>query len=278
MSADPTRTSTLRAEYAQRLRGVLAAINAEIRRALVDRDEFALQAARDPDPLTLPPFTSDDAKIEEFQRWLRDQERRGVLEVIQRDENTYVRSAYARGFKDANANLRAQGVDVPEADLQAAFNRPIHAEQLQTLFTRNFNEWEGVTEAMNQQVSRELTDGLAQGQNPRTIGRNIADRVEKVGKKRATDLARSEVVRSHANATLNRYEELGVKEVAGEAEFSSADDRRVCSICRSLDGNTYLIDDARGIIPQHPRCRCTFVPVISSTQQQTLSASIPIPS
>lgn len=275
---DPTRTLTLRKEYAQRLRGILARINAEIRRGIVERDVFGLrstdlQAARSPDPLHDLSFERRDRAVEAFREWLAEQERKGRVDVFTANENTYVRSAYERGVQHADSALADAGVAAPEIGAAASLQLPVHREQLQALYTRNLTEWEGVTSAMNQQVTRELADGLAQGQNPRAIARAISDRVEKIGKKRATDLARTEIIRSHADATLNRYGQAGVEEVVGQAEFTTAGDRRVCPICESLDGNVYSLEEARGLVPVHVRCRCSFLPAVSETSQTRLSSA-----
>lgn len=42
--------------------------------------------------------------------------------------------------------------------------------------------------------------------------------------------------------------------------FRTADDDDVCPTCEALEGNVYLIKEARGLIPVHPHCRCAFVP------------------
>jgi SPP1 gp7 family putative phage head morphogenesis protein len=276
-AADPSRTKTLRKEFGQRLRGVFARINSQAREDIVQKDKLGIRnslvANRPPNPVHDLSFETDDRKVEAFRNWLRDQERRGRVDVFTRNDNSYIRSAYGRGVKHADAKLREQGAELPERDIQEAFNRPIHQEQLQTLYTRTFTEWEGVAEATNQQISRELADGLAQGENPTKIARRISDRVDKIGKTRATTLARTEVIRSHADATLNRYEELGVEKVAGEAEFQTAGDSRVCPICAGLNGDVYTLKDARGLIPVHSLCRCAWLPVVGDTKQLTLGAN-----
>jgi len=36
----------------------------------------------------------------------------------------------------------------------------------------------------------------------------------------------------------------------------------VCPICQDIEeGNPYSINQARSLIPAHPKCRCAFVPV-----------------
>lgn len=287
---DPTRTKTLRRNYAQRLRGPLRKLNAAIREAVQREDLFGLNTdTLQPEPPQPPNdrtfrFGTDDEQIEAFMRWLRRQESRGILEVIHRDENTFIRSAYAAGVRHADAALNEQGVQIPERDLQAMFNTPVHQEALQTLYTRNFQELQGVTDAMNQQISRELADGFAQGWSPTKMARNTTDRVDAVGKYRATLLARTETIRAHSTSTLNRFEEFGTEQVTIQAEWSTAGDRRVCPICQTLEGRVMTIEEARTETfqfqasesqpsslsgsypiqpPAHPQCRCSLLPLVN---------------
>lgn len=77
-------------------------------------------------------------------------------------------------------------------------------------------------------------------------------------------MARTETIYAHAESTLDRFESVGVENVTADVEFRSADDSRVCPICESLDGNRYTIGEARGLIPQHPRCRCAWSPIVDT--------------
>ena len=44
-----------------------------------------------------------------------------------------------------------------------------------------------------------------------------------------------------------------------EVNVLTAGDDRVCKICEDIaEDGPYLIDQARGLIPAHPRCRCAF--------------------
>lgn len=285
--ADPTRTTTLRRRYGQRLRAEFADINTEIRSGVRDRDVFGLSdTGSDALAPTIPPFEFDrnDQKIEAFIRWLRRAERNGVLEVIDRGQNTYIRSAYGRGLEHAAQELRKAGVDVTTAELSATFAQPVHEQALQLLYTRNYEALRGITEEVDRQISRILTDGFRQGWNPNKMAREITDRVDKIGKTRATTLARTEVINAHSEGTLNRFEREGVGEVTIRSEFSTASDRRVCPLCRAREGTIVTIEKARTATfrfeadedqpdslsgeypikpPIHPRCRCSWLPVVS---------------
>lgn len=288
-NSDPTRTSTLRKRYAQKLRGRFAALNTAIRDGIVDRDIFgldreSLQATPIDDPQPFR-FETDARKHEEFMAWLRRQLERGVLNVIDRNDNVYIENAYNSGLQHAERELRKAGVEVPDDSLEATFNLPVHQEAVSLLYQRNYEALQGITEEVARQISRELSDGFVQGKNPRTIARELTDRVDKIGKTRATTLARTEIINAHATSTLNRYEELGADEVTIQAEWTTAGDRRVCPICKALASRgPVTIEEARtgsfryeadddeppslsGTYarkpPAHPNCRCAFLPSVS---------------
>lgn len=270
--ADPTRTKTLRSKYATALTKRLRDLKGDIRETIVENDALRLDSF--PSSLAAADdfgFSQNPDKEAAFQRWLAEQIRKNVLEPVGSERlkrgghysSKYVRRAAQRGVRHANSELRRQGVDV-EDDVQATLRAPIHQNLLSSLYRRNFRELEGITDEMDRQISRELADGLSQGHNPRRMARNITDRVDKIGITRSTTMARTEVVRTFNEHALTRYEEHGADQVVGKAEFSTAGDRRVCAICRALEGTTYEIDEARGLIPVHPNCRCTFLPVLNT--------------
>lgn len=263
---DPTRTKTTRKRYAQKLRAGFSKINTEVRRGVRDRDVFGLDVGSDALAERVPSFrfTTDDQKTEEFLRWLRQQQEQDVLRTISTDRNTWVDSAYRRGVQHADTTARQAGVDVPANSLEVTLRQPVHRDTLQLLYTRNFEALDGITSEVSRQVGRELTQGFAEGVGPEDMARRITDRVDSIGRTRATVLARTETINAHSTATLERYDELGVEEVGVKAEFMTAGDLRVCPECASLDGEVFTVKEARGIIPVHPSCRCAWVPVASS--------------
>jgi SPP1 gp7 family putative phage head morphogenesis protein len=94
------------------------------------------------------------------------------------------------------------------------------------------------------------------------MAERIAARVEGIGIARARTLARTEVIGSHAAATLNSFREAGLVGVKVLAEFATAGDAQVCEQCAALEGQIYSMEKAEGLIPVHPNCRCTFIPAV----------------
>lgn len=55
----------------------------------------------------------------------------------------------------------------------------------------------------------------------------------------------------------------------GQVNVQTAGDEDVCPICQDIeDENPYTIDEARSLIPAHPRCRCAFVPLDEDVDEE----------
>ncbi|MEW5725354.1 MAG: minor capsid protein [Thermodesulfobacteriota bacterium] len=281
---DPTRTTSISKRFSQEFGRRFRWLKGEIRKAVIDQDCFGLSGSSFPMTLAAPsprqfdfPRLAD--KVEAFMEWLKEQERAGILEVTQRPgfrrisveepwTNIYLRHAYQRGIVRARQELRKAGYDVlpielgtDEGDLglRAAFNQPFHADRVGLIYTRAYSELKGITEAMDQAISRVLADDLATGLNPRQLAREITKKVDGIGLSRAKTLARTEVVRAHHVANIAEYRLAGAEGVEVQAEWLTAG-YNVCPRCASRQGKVYSLDEIEPLIPQHPNCRCVALP------------------
>lgn len=266
-AVDPTRTTALRRRFEQEFNRRFRKLRGKIRQAVLEEDGFGLKVNRGQFDR---PRSAE--KVAAFTDWLRATQREvlfGLPEGLPSSEAgrqlwaaPYLGQAYEGGVRRAAAQMRAAGAEVSEEWVAAAIRREQHLDRVGLVFTRVYEELEGVTEAMGQEISRVLADGIVQARGPTQITKDINDRVNKIGRNRAAMIARTEVVSAHAEATLTSFEEAGLSEVQIEAEFSTSGDSRVCEECASLEGRTYTIEESRGVIPVHPNCRCAFIPVI----------------
>jgi SPP1 gp7 family putative phage head morphogenesis protein len=268
---DPTRTKILRGDFASASNKRFRSVKGDIREALVDLDVLHLGSQRAlnqaPNPRDYQ-FLSDAEKRQRFQAWLREQIDSGVLEptsdaAVRRGDHwtaQYVRRAYAKGVTDAGATLRQSGVDVEQ--LEDVFNQPVHASKIELIYTRTYDGLEGITQEMDTQISRELSNAIAEGWNPRKAASKLSDRVDAIGMTRAQTLSQTEIIHAHAEGTLDRLESEGFTTVEADVEHQTAGDSRVCPQCASLQGTRYTIAEARGVVPVHPRCRCAWKPVV----------------
>ena len=240
LNLDPTRTTVLRNTFAADLTRRFRKIRQAITESIVHNDCFGLNRERPVGLAAIPrkqfAFKTSTEKVSGFMSWLEEEVDKGVLEVHYAQagrtvvghsnwEKVYIDSSYKKGMSRANAELVKKGIIDPSkypgspiSPIDAMFNRPIHADRVGLLYTRTFNELKGITEAMDQQISRVLSEGMAQGLGPAKMARTLTDRVDKIGITRARTMARTEVIRAHHVATINTYREAQVEGVKVKAE------------------------------------------------------------
>lgn len=296
---DPTRTLFLRDQFVKDMVGRFRKLRGFIFKTIVEEDVFALkpgsggfatQASMNTPGKYAFDFPRSGDKVSAFMRWLRKQEEAGLLEITQLPQlgtaieevwaNKYIQSAYQRGILRARAELVKAKFKVPPigktGGIDVAFNQPFHIDRVGLLYTRTFNDLRGITDQMDTQISRVLSQGMAEGRNPREIAkllnRTITGPSGDLGltdilgrfipaERRAEMLARTEVIRAHHSATIQEYKNWAVEGVIVKAEFRTAGDERVCPECEALEGKVYNLDDIENVIPVHPQCRCITIPL-----------------
>jgi len=120
----------------------------------------------------------------------------------------------------------------------------------------NFPDLDDLTAAQKKKLNKLMLNAFKEGKGLRAI----TDEVNKIVKdpKRAKLIARTETTRIANEAKRMDYEKSDVEEL----EFITADDAKVDDKCRSLDGIRFEIKSSEGVIPVHPRCRCTWIAVV----------------
>lgn len=281
---DPTRTLTLRNRFRQDVRGRFARVARAVRDLVDSQDVFGL---RDRRPLRLDnlqsrptanvaargwEFKKDADKIASFRSWLQKEVGTQIL-----DEgdpvwtHEYIDSAYRQGlvraYTDANSLGSVDASDYytgrKDEFIRSAFAAPETRAKLEAIYTRSYSSLQGVTSTMDTQLSRVLSQGLLDGTNPRDIAREMTSTIGKLSRTRAETIARTEIIFAHAEGQLDSFDKLGIKELGVMAEWSTAGDDRVCPECAEMAGKTYTVDEAHGLIPFHPNCRCTWTPSVA---------------
>ena len=221
-------------------------------------------------------FLTDSQKVNEFSRWLQQEIATGIVtttaeNVEQAYYQAFVEEGYRKGAGRAFDDVRKPALASTEKQLaffqgtkdeflRQSFAHPIAIDKVKLLTGRVFTDLRGVTEAMATTMTRTLAEGLVRGENPRTIARTLAKNIDTIGRHRANLIARTEIIRAHAEGQLDAMERLGVVEVGVMVEWSTAGDDRVCPRCQPMDGVVFKIKEARGLIPLHPQCRCAHIP------------------
>ena len=219
-------------------------------------------------------FVEDAAKLAAFRARLREELRAAGLTDVALWRK-YIDAGYRRGagrsYDDTVKRVRAaEPTKAPEfyeggkeMFLKSSFARPVAREKVEHLAARAYDELANVTADMSNRMARTLSDSMIEGTSPREAAAAL---VADVGfsRVRATTIARTEVIRAHAEGQLDALEQLGVEELGVDVEWSATGDDRVCPICEAFDGETYSMEEARGMLPAHPNCRCAWVPHVEA--------------
>lgn len=218
---------------------------------------------------------TQDERVAEFERWLR---RQVDKELLSEAESERWRRFVSRGFEvGANRALndvrrgkgrgakttrlldtaRASGFEEGRREtlLREMLSRTTAREKLRLLQSSALSEVRGLTDDLVSKGRRVVTDALVRNQTPKELATRLRA-VLGVSESRARTIANTELVRAHAEAQLEAMEQQGVTEVGVAVEWSSL--KSACSLCSPLDGVVLRVEEARGMIPRHPNCRCAW--------------------
>jgi len=293
---DPTKTVEIRQNFLEDIRGRFRRVSGAIRRTIgYENDAFGLSQNKIDAPEAYD-FPTDKEKIDAFIADLKTWINSEILEPATFTElrngehwtSEYITNAYVVGRNVAVGRLKQEGVSAETWELQELTQTRTSLKTLRDLWTRTFENLEDITDDMADTIRSELTQGFAQGENPKKIARRITDEVKTIQRTRAETLARSEVVNSATDASFDEYEKAGVDTVA-HGEWQTAMDDDVCAFCRRLNEERFKISEFRanhtvrfrGSIyrlnfPAHPNGRCVPTPVVGfSGELEPLEERVP---
>lgn len=284
LQLDPSKTTMLRRQYGRTLLADFDVLLRLIVLSIVDNNVLNLDELTGMvsfDPVTGRSILDRHVTVRGFDVWLGGASEDLLLVGRRNAPNQFVARALASGARQADIDLQRAGI-IPR---QQVSNRPQivgarHQATLKALSDGNFARIQGMTADLQVRASDTVARGLAEGWKPSTVARQL-EREIGVSKVRATAIARTEMVRASAEGKLDRYSQYGVQRVGAviEARFTTAGDEDVCQICLGLEsrnGGIYTIAEARGIIPVHTNCRCSWRPVRTAVSARGRSV-IPSP-
>ena len=110
--------------------------------------------------------------------------------------------------------------------------------------------------SLEKTLNKILKEGLIKGLSADNITKLIRKKLNS-NLKNTLRLVRTETMHFLNESSLQAYKDAEVEEV----EIIVAKDEKTCEACNSRSNKTYLINNVP-ILPIHPNCRCTYIPVI----------------
>jgi SPP1 gp7 family putative phage head morphogenesis protein len=269
---DPTKTTLLRRRFVTETKRRITTFKNNLKRMIVELDVFGLDTDTGIISLNQVPreyaYLTDTQKVARFQDWVEEDLDReimdyaGILWMA-----PYMEQAYRRGVINSYSAVRSRAkIDTELEDvtrdqfIQMAMAAAVAGGALDTANQRVLIGLRGYRDAVVQELSRTLSDGMARGLGTQDMYDAMENRVNAISNRRAIAVARSEIVRTHAEAQLDVFASVGIGLVAVSVEWVTVGDNRVCERCASMEGTVLTIPEARGLIPRHPMCRCAWLP------------------
>lgn len=118
---------------------------------------------------------------------------------------------------------------------------------------------EQISDETELKLREQIIAGSGLGEDVYQISDRIRNTFEGFSQNRSEMIARTETMMAANQGTLDGYKQSSV---VTEVEFYAAMDERSCEDCDGMNGEIFSIDNAYGVLPLHPHCRCSWLPVI----------------
>lgn len=264
---DPTRSGSLRREGRSLVNQRVYYLHKQLRQTLQDYDLLSL---RQDD--RLPPgfqrLTEPNAqRLDRSERFLRQLVDSALTQPPEWLRDVITR-AVQRGVEQAGRELR---VAIERLDFQPVGQFHSKAAGFETI---------GIAGETQRRILRHVATALEVKLSPNQLMREIRKSLEHVTRYRLILLVNTVVVRAVNAGKLLTYRNNDVLQVGIEPEWLprqfrrdsfirdedmvnvlTAGDDDVCDECEDIAAaGPYALDDAEGMIPAHPNCRCAFTP------------------
>lgn len=252
-NVDPTRTTVLRAQHRRFFAVTWREVAQEIERRMA-----------------LLPASGQTQQMQEFQRIAREV----VYETMGRARNdphrglaTMLQAAYLRGLRQAERDAADMDMELG-VQVSPVIYQQDHQTELALLLLLLSSDLDSIVEAVIAAMVTAFADSVRAGEPLSKALSNVRKTVDKVGSKRTAAMTATAIVGAFAAAQLARYAQLGIRSVGAVPEFQWVTAEKPCPRCARLAAadngrgrGIYTLEQARGLIPVHPFCRCRWSPV-----------------
>lgn len=197
---DPTGTSNLRARFRASLNLKWRGLRALVRQIIDEHDLLQLKNGGLL-PVKSPAVFQGASKIDGFQRWLDN----AVMQRVIENDASFMRQFINDGF--------AQGFAFASEEAGIALQPQLSSQRIDTMLSLAKVELSGIAEAVSQQATRAVANGLLHHQRPMAIVRSIWSVIDKVAIARSNAFVDLIIVSAFNQAALDAYESAGISNV-----------------------------------------------------------------
>lgn len=158
-----------------------------------------------------------------------------------------------------------------EAVMATTWNRfdPMSVEQF-IGFASDGTPLDNLFASIGPDMKQMIATGIIQGDHNSVVARRMVMAYDSLAPARAKTIARTEMLRASREAQRQSF--LANSDIVHGWMRASAGDHNVCPACWALHGTH---QELATIVPTHPNCRCTIVPVMDPWGGEATSDLIP---
>lgn len=180
------------------------------------------------------------------------------IEQLGKDTEKFGKDNMKEGFKEVYSNIRKEigetSFSMPnEKVMLKMMNNPWQGSNFSKRLWKN-------TGVLASNLNEILTIGLAQGKTVTEMAIQLGNRMNQTFNT-THKLIRTETIHYLNESAYKAYKDGGCEEV----QLWAAEDERTCEKCGALHGKIFNINK-RPVLPLHPNCRCTYLPVINKEE------------
>ena len=208
-------------------------------------------------------YSAKDSDLSEYEKFHLESTINAInreLDRLFQQEEELLTEAFIKKYIETSKDVCVE-LGVSFSEMPDIFVREVISQNWSGL---SFSEriWEGHRRKLATNIKEALTAGIIRGDSIQDISR-IIKKKWKVTEYEATRLIRTEMTWVMNQATINNYKEHGVTHY----QFLAFIDSRTSEICKSRDGETISVSEAKAgsnLPPLHPNCRSTIIPITTT--------------
>lgn len=191
----------------------------------------------------------------------------------------YVEPAYRQGTAQSwtNLSVQSEAYAATKPTLESILLSPPYRTRIGLLKAREFEQMKALSDSMKADLGSTLARGMANGQNPRVIAKDIKERIG-VSQSRAERIARTEITTALRTARLDEaqqaQQDLGIQTKMLHISALSPTTRPTH---RSRHAKLFTVQEQKewwAISPNSINCKCSTIEVLVDESGEPLTPSI----
>lgn len=252
---DPSRTLSIRRRAIADMRRKLLAFKRLVRKFVVSEDSFGLSSNEDFSP---------EEQANKFREWLNEALASTIFLITDGTSwiLTYLKEAHDQGIKRTYDDLGLGPDDVTKWDffgeveaLNDFGKSPISQKSMEEIRLHLNAAIEVLVASLIATIVLKFMEGRT-GTSAELYS-EILKAIDSAEKKLIA-LIRTEIVRAQAEGQLDIFQQTNTKGLILLVEWRTSGDKNVCPRCQANAGHIYTIEEARGLIPLHINCNCSW--------------------